>query len=184
MKVAIVTGASSGIGAEFARSIRSRSDDEIWLVARREERLRALAEELGGCRILPADLATDAGIGAIKGALRVSTPEVSYLVNAAGFGDFGGYDELSEDKIAGMIDLNVKALVLLTHATLPYMTRGGRIIELGSGSCFTPLPSRYISPSRAVAGMLFAPAAFSKQRRAAAVSFFVPSPLRYMRPRE
>ena len=140
MKVAIVTGASSGIGAEFARSIRSRSDDEIWLVARREERLKALAQELSGCRILPADLATDAGIGAIKGALRVSTPEVSYLVNAAGFGDFGGYDELSEDKIAGMIDLNVKALVLLTHATLPYMKRGGRIIELGSGSCFTPLP--------------------------------------------
>jgi short-subunit dehydrogenase len=63
------------------------------------------------------------------------------LINAAGYGKFGRFDELSDDDIAGMIDLNSRALVLMTHATVPYMEQGGRIIELGSGSCFTPLPN-------------------------------------------
>ena len=140
MTVAIITGASSGIGAEFARGYASRVD-ELWLVARRADRMEALAKELSvKCRIITADLAKKDGIEAIREALEAEKPEVKYLVNAAGFGDFGAFDEIDESKVEMMIDLNVKSVVLITHMVVPYMQRGGRIIQLGSGSCFTPLP--------------------------------------------
>ncbi|MBQ7386827.1 MAG: SDR family NAD(P)-dependent oxidoreductase [Clostridia bacterium] len=141
MSIAIVTGASSGIGAELARGLVSREIDEIWLVARREERLVSLGEELGiKYKCIPADLATNDGVESIRTALEAEKPSVKYLINAAGFGDFGAFDELPESEIAKMIDLNVKALVLITHMCVPYMERGGRIVQMGSGSCFTPLP--------------------------------------------
>ena len=140
MTVAIITGASSGIGAEFARGYASRVD-ELWLVARRADRMEALAKELSvKCRIITADLAKKEGIEAIREALEAEKPEVKYLVNAAGFGDFGAFDEIDESKVEMMIDLNVKSVVIITHMVVPYMQRGGRIIQLGSGSCFTPLP--------------------------------------------
>ncbi len=141
MSVAIITGASSGIGAEFARGLVTRGVDELWLVARRRERLEALGEELGvKYRVIVADLSAKEGIDSVRLELERDKPAVKYLVSAAGFGDFGGFDEISEDTAERMIDVNIKALVLITHMTLPYMEKGGRIIELGSGSCFTPLP--------------------------------------------
>ena len=140
MSIAIITGASSGIGAEFARGYAGRVD-EIWLVARRRERLVELGESLGvKYKVICADLSTKEGVDAVRLALEEEKPKVKYLVNAAGFGDFGAFDEISEKKVEMMIDLNVKAVVLITHMTVPYMERGGRIIQLGSGSCFTPLP--------------------------------------------
>lgn len=140
MSIAIITGASSGIGAAFAKGYAGRVD-ELWLIARREERMVELGEKLGvKYRVIAADLCTREGIESLRSALESEKPKVKYLVNAAGFGDFGGFDEISEKKVEMMIDLNVKALVLITHMTIPYMERGGRIIQLGSGSCFTPLP--------------------------------------------
>lgn len=140
MSVAIITGASSGIGAEFAKHYAGRVD-ELWLVARRKEKMVELGEALGvKYKIIAADLCQKEGIEAIRTQLENEKPEVKYLVNAAGFGDFGGFDEISEKKVEMMIDLNVKALVLITHMVIPYMPRGGRIIQMGSGSCFTPLP--------------------------------------------
>ena len=141
MSVAIITGASSGIGAQFAREVVARGVSEVWLVARRRERLEALAEELGvKAEIITADLSVSEGIERLRNMLAQRSPSVKYLINAAGFGDFGAYDELPEESVAKMIDLNVRALVLITHMTLPYMERGSKVIELGSGSCFTPLP--------------------------------------------
>ena len=140
MSIAIITGASSGIGAEFSRQYAGRVD-ELWLVARRREKMVELGEALGvKYKIIQADLCQKEGIEAIRTELENEKPEVKYLVNAAGFGDFGGFDEISEKKVEMMIDLNVKALVLITHMVIPYMPRGGRIIQMGSGSCFTPLP--------------------------------------------
>lgn len=142
MSVAIITGASGGIGGEFARQI-SKLDgiDELWLIARNEEKMRVLGEELGHkYKVIGADLTTAEGIKKVRAALKEEAPRVKFLVNASGFGNHGAFDELSEDEVVKMIDLNVKALVLITHMTVPYMERGGRIIELGSGSCFTPLP--------------------------------------------
>jgi len=141
MSTAIVTGASSGIGKEFAKGLVKRGINEIWLVARREDRLISLGEELGiKYKVIAADLCKSEGIDLLKNALKEEKPSVKYLVNAAGFGDFGAFDEMSEEDTARMIDLNAKALTLITHFTLPFMERGGRIVQLGSGSAFTPLP--------------------------------------------
>jgi short-subunit dehydrogenase len=141
MGIAIITGASSGIGREFALQLKALGEaDGFLLIARRRDRLEALAEELGGAEVLSADLCTAQGIEEVRAYLEEKKPCVRYLVNAAGFGKYGAYDKLSEQEVVRMIDLNVKALVLITHMTLPYMERGGHIIEMGSGSCFTPLP--------------------------------------------
>ena len=143
MSIALITGASSGIGREFARQLKERGDiEEFWLVARRKDRLEALATELGlRARILSADLCTEEGVNTVREALESEKPSIRVLINAAGFGRFGAHDQISESDTVRMIDLNVKALVLITHMALPYMEKGGRIIELGSGSCFTPLPN-------------------------------------------
>ena len=142
MAIAIITGASSGIGADFARELRGLSDiDGFWFVARRTDKMEALRDDLGvNAEIISADLSTDDGINILRERLETLRPEVKFLVNAAGFGNFGSFDQIDERTVSDMIDLNVKALVLITHMTIPYMVRGGRIIELGSGSCFTPLP--------------------------------------------
>ena len=140
MSVAIITGASSGIGAEFAKQL-APSVDELWLVARRRERMEEVGRATGKkYKIIEADLTKGEGIEALRAELSAVRPSVKYLVSAAGFGGFGAFDELSESTVERMIDLNVKALVLITHMTVPYFERGGRVIELGSGSCFTPLP--------------------------------------------
>ncbi len=143
MSIAIVTGASSGIGREFVRQLnKTLGIEEFWLVARRTEPMEELARELSlRASVISADLCTEEGIAALSQRLEQEKPSVRYLVNAAGFGKFGTFSELSESEVARMIDLNVKATVLITHRVIPYMERGGRIIELGSGSCFTPLPN-------------------------------------------
>lgn len=141
MPLAIITGASSGIGRGFAIQLRERGYDELWLVARRRERLEELASELGcKCEIIVADLSENAGVEKVGELLNIRRPEVDMLVSAAGFGDFGAQDELTDEEAARVIDVNAKALVRITNMTVPYMKRGGRIIELASASAFTPLP--------------------------------------------
>ena len=143
MSLAIITGASSGIGAEFAKQFKEKGlADEFWFIARRTDKMEALRDSLGvKARIITADLATEEGISAVKRALEEEKPLVKILVNAAGFGNFGTFEEVSERDCAAMIDVNCKATVLITHMTVPFMEKGGRIINLGSGSCFTPLPA-------------------------------------------
>ena len=142
MKIAIITGASSGIGAGFARALRASGEvDGFLLLARRADRLAALAKELGeGAEYLAVDLSTPAGIEAVRTCLATDRPEVKYLINAAGYGVFGNYDQVSERDVLGMMDLNIKASVLLSHMVVPYMKEGAHILELGSASVFTPLP--------------------------------------------
>ena len=138
MSIAIITGASGGIGSEFARQLKTLAGvDEFWFVARRADRMEALREELGvKAKIIAADLTTTEGLNTIKNALEEEKPVVRFLVNASGFGNYGAFDEISLEETEKVIDLNVKALVLITYMTIPEMEKGGRIIELGSGSCF------------------------------------------------
>ncbi len=142
MAIAIITGASSGIGKEFARQLADSGEvDGFWFVARRRENMEALRDAIAvDAKIISADLISPEGIESVRQALIEEKPEVKYLINCAGFGNFGSFDRLSESEVTGMIDLNIKATVLITHMTVPYMVKGGRIIQLGSGSCFTPLP--------------------------------------------
>lgn len=141
MSVAIITGASGGIGGEFARQLHYIGINEFWFISRRTDKMETLRDDLGvEAKIIAADLTTKEGLNAVREALVADNPSVKFLVNASGFGNFGTFDQISEDEVEKVIDLNVKALVLLTHMIIPYMEKGGRIIELGSGSCFTPLP--------------------------------------------
>jgi len=141
-RIALVTGASSGLGREFAVQIDAMQVvDEIWLVARNEEALEAVAAALSTpARIIVADLTDKDDIAAIAAALGDAQPRVSYLVNAAGFGKFGDWQTISDEAADAMIDLNCRGLVDMTRAALPYMDRGSRIIEVASAAAFVPLP--------------------------------------------
>ncbi len=143
MSVAIITGASSGIGRQFAKELKeSLNITEFYFISRSTEKMERLRDELGvTARIISADLTKREGIEAVRAALLEDKPKISYLVNAAGFGKLGTFSEVSERDVNDMIDLNIKALVSITNMCIPYMEAGSRIIELGSASAFVPMPA-------------------------------------------
>ncbi len=140
MKTAIVTGASSGLGREFVRRLdRTENLDEIWVVARRKERLVSLEQELKTkLRVLPFDLTDKSSFQQLDGILEKEKPDVRVLINAAGFGKIGSYRDISRADCDDMIDLNCRAAVDMTHTILPYMQKGARILEICSTSAFQP----------------------------------------------
>ena len=140
--VAIITGASSGMGKEFARQIdRLNTVDEIWLIARNQQALEDTAAPLSTRTVcIPLDLTDPSAIDTMQHKLIDMHPEVLYLINAAGFGKFGDWRHISNNDATNMIELNCRALVSLTRAVLPYMHRGARLLQLASCAAFTPLP--------------------------------------------
>ena len=146
-EIALITGASSGLGREFAMQI-SRSEErpqEIWAVARRENRLEELQKLCGiPVRPIPLDLTRQESIRKLEELLQKEKPVIRILVNAAGFGKIGRYSEISREDTDRMIDLNCRAAVDVTLLSLPYMRRGGRILEICSTSAFSAfsLPER------------------------------------------
>ncbi len=142
MGIAIITGASSGMGRELAIQIAQKeSFDEIWVIARRENALAELQKEIQTkVRPIELDLTKPESFETYKALLEEEKPDVAFLANVAGFGKFGRYDQISLEDCMGMIDLNVKALVTMTQLTLPYMKRGSKILQLDSLSAFQPVP--------------------------------------------
>lgn len=140
--VGIITGASSGIGLEFAKQIDKLGVcDELWLVARNEDKLNEVAATLKTPSIaVPADLSKDADIATIADRLGAGNLNVAYLVNSAGFGKFGAWDQIPVGVEETMVDLDAKAVVTLTKACLPHMSRGSNIIQVASVAAFMPLP--------------------------------------------
>ncbi len=140
MKIAIVTGASSGMGREFVMQLSQYVQvDEIWAIARREDALKALKAAVP-VRPVPLDLCEMSSFDRFAGLLEAEKPEVQLLVNAAGFGKFGSYHKIPLEDECRMIDLNCKALVAMTRLTLPYMRAGSHILQLDSLSAFQPVP--------------------------------------------
>lgn len=142
MRIAVITGASSGIGREFAVQLAREAElDALWVIARREERLRELAQELSlPVRALPMDLTKPESIDALERLLAQEKPEVAVLVCAAGYGKIGDYSRVSRRELDDMIDLNARAAVDVTMACLPHMHAGARILEICSTAAFQPFP--------------------------------------------
>lgn len=145
MNVAIVTGASSGMGKQFVMQLPAyEKADEVWVIARRQSELEKLKAECTlPVRPIPLDLCREESFAAYAALLEKEKPNVTLLVNAAGFGKFGYFENVPLEDDLRMIDLNCKALVAMTRLTLPYMGAGGKILELDSLSAFQPVP--YIS---------------------------------------
>lgn len=140
MKIAIVTGASSGMGKEFVLQLSKYVQvDEIWAIARREDALKTLQAAVP-VRPVPLDLCDSASFGRLAALLEAEKPDVKLLVNAAGFGKMGRYDRIPVEEECRMIDLNCKALVAVTRLVLPYMRAGSHILQLDSLSAFQPVP--------------------------------------------
>ena len=134
MKIAIVTGASSGMGREFVRQLGYfyKNLDEIWVIARRKERLEALAKESRvPLRIFAGDLQ------------KKKQPDLRMLVNSAGFGKSGSVEEILSEKFriqTDMVDVNCRSLTRMTLLCLPFLRAGSRIVNLASASAFCPQP--------------------------------------------
>lgn len=152
-KIAIITGASSGMGKDFALQISKDYQylciDEIWLVARRIEKLNELSEEIKKISGAPIPRAVELDISGMEGAKRFSSIlaqeklsgnfEITVLVNNAGFGTYGPFEETPVEKEMQMIETNCTALTGITGYSLPHMNENSYIINTASMAAFAPL---------------------------------------------
>lgn len=142
MKIAIITGASSGLGRELALCSANMYPelDEIWLVARRRERLEELSNEIDGgkCRVVSMDICADGAIAELEHMLIESKADIRLLINNAGMGKLGNIADMSVESQIGMVDLNVRALTAVTTMSLKHMSRGAQILNVCSIASFAP----------------------------------------------
>jgi len=141
MNIILITGASSGIGREFALQMDAyfSNIDEFWLVARDYAKLNQLSNELKHkCRLFPGDITKSENLDLIEDTLIIKNATVRMLINCAGYGIMGSFAEQDPTEELGMIRLNCEALTDMTHRMLPYMRRGSRIIQLASSAAFLP----------------------------------------------
>ena len=141
MKIAIITGASSGMGKEFALKTDALKYDEIWGISLPNENLAENLKDLKTKVVaLELDLTKEESFLTLNKKLQDEKPEVELLVNCSGFGKFGRYDEIKTESMLNMIDLNCRAMVELTQLVLPYMSNNARICNFGSIAGFQPVP--------------------------------------------
>lgn len=151
MNIAIITGASSGMGKEFALQLAPilHKTDEIWLIARGREALDELVirieesarkgkDRKPKVRAVPMDITDDVQLSHFAELLMIQNAGISVLVNCAGVGTYGAFENLSRDEVTQMVRLNVLALTQITKFCLPYMKKGSRIIQAASGAAFLP----------------------------------------------
>lgn len=141
MKIAIITGASSGLGREYVRQLYKEDFDAIWAIARRKDKLQELVTAYGEkIRPLAMDLTKPESLAEIKSLLAKECPNVALLINAAGFGKMGPTTDIPMETYDAMINLNCRAAVDMTALALPYMQRGAHILEICSSAGFAPIP--------------------------------------------
>lgn len=142
MKIAVITGASSGMGREFVYALdKDQAFDEIWVIARREQRLLELQEKCRAkIRPIPMDLQETESLTRYQAMLQQEQPEIAVLVNAAGFGFFGVFSDMDMERQLASIDLNARALTGMCYLSIPYMKPGSEIYNMGSMSSWQPVP--------------------------------------------
>ena len=142
MKIAVITGASSGIGKEFAKKLSTVGGiDELWLIARRKDLLETLSTEIGiPCKIIDIDLAESDSFVVLQNTLSENNPEIKWLINSAGYGLIGRFDNLLHKNQSGVVDINCTALTKVTELCLPYMVKNSYIVNMASAAAFLPQP--------------------------------------------
>ena len=144
-RIAIVTGASSGLGKEFTGRMLQESVDEVWAIARNEKKLEKLKNTYGEMiRTFSVDLSSREAMKQWSIVLQEEQPVVCYLVNNAGYDKFGDYKDLSVDESLNMIDLNCAGVVAMGLFCIPFMKEGSIIINIASQASFQPLPYQNI----------------------------------------
>ena len=139
--IIIITGASSGIGQEFALQIDTAFSniDEIWLIARREDRLMEVARVMEHTtRLIVMDVTDEYAMDDFEELLEESDVVVRMLINAAGFGLMGSFEDIPLEDQLDMLLVNCEAVTKMTYLCLPYLARGSRIIQMASGAAFLP----------------------------------------------
>lgn len=137
--IAIITGASSGIGYEFARQIDKKNYEEIWLIGRRAEKLKDLSEKLQTrARIFALDLCEEKSFEILKNELESSNKKIGLLINSAGMGENDYFKNTSFDNDMKTLDLNIKALTAMTKISLDFFQKDGIILNIASSAAFIP----------------------------------------------
>ena len=143
MRIAIVTGASSGIGKEFFVSLNNKREeiDEIWVVARNLERLEALSE-LTDIKVRPfaLDLSDTSSVRVIQKTLEEEKPVIKYMICASGFGRFEAIEDSELSVLENMVDLNCKSIVSITKIAMDYLDEGSLVMLIASMAAFQPIP--------------------------------------------
>lgn len=182
MKTAIITGASAGLGQEIVRQLGDVFPEIecYWLIARRADRLESLAISLPGKTTvcLPLDLCDPMSFVRLQEKLAEDRPEVCLLVNNAGCGYLGLIGEADTASQTRMVDLNLRALTAVTNMTVPYMPRGGRILNVSSIASFCPNPRMTVySASKAYVSAYTVGAAEELRSRGVTVTAVCPGPM-------
>lgn len=141
MKIAIVTGASSGIGREFVKLIDQHYSnlDEIWVISRRQKALEQLQRKIRKpLRILPYDLSKREQLSQLKALIDKKHPQIVMLVGSAGMGIHGTYTKIPYEDQLNMIDVNVRALTAVTAMAMPYMCKNSHVVLIASAAAFMP----------------------------------------------
>lgn len=141
MKIAIVTGASSGMGRDFVLQLdqRLRNTDEIWLLGRNKDSMDELASLLEHkARSISVDLTDKLQVKQFAEVLHIAEPKITVLVNCAGYGKYGTFESYPEADDLNMVQLNVLSLTQMTKLCLPYMRKGSKMIQVASGAAFLP----------------------------------------------
>ncbi len=145
MPVAVISGTTSGLGREFVDAVMDECPeiDEIWMIARRRDRLESIAAEYPRMRFvcLPLDLAQDASYEVLKNELETRKPDISVVVANAGVASAGLVAESQPESLERMIRLNAIGSTILIRLCLPYMRSGSSIIQVSSASAFAPNPN-------------------------------------------
>ncbi len=141
MKIAVISGASSGIGAEFVKELDKMNFDELWLIAKNDGLLDKIAQILNTkARLIPVDLSNESAFDEIKALYEKEQPQIEYLVCSAGVGFNGAFENITQKQIDLTVSINCNALTLMNSISLPYLSMGAKIINIASGSGFMPQP--------------------------------------------
>ncbi len=140
-EIAIITGATGGLGREFVKMLNRDNIDEIWAIARNNVKLEALKKEMGN-KLHPFawDLSNREVLNAMKSYLSEEKPLIKYLINNAGTGRMGRFDEFSMEEIEVTLDINCMSIAVLCSICIPYMAKGSQILNISSQASFQPNP--------------------------------------------